>query len=80
MNPAQMRSLMKQKSPGRHLFWSGLLFLVFGLLFLAKMMNYEVSVMQYIPEQLLPWIAAVGSTVGGAFMIIKAVTRRKLYV
>ncbi len=58
----------------------GLVFLVFGLFLIAKLANYPLVVLNYIPERVLYWIAGVGSAVGGLYMMYKTITRNKIVV
>lgn len=79
MHPSQIQNLLRPKSTG-HGFLLGFLFLVFGLLFIAKLVNYELTVLNYIPERVLHWIAGIGSAVGGLYMMYKTITRNKIVV
>lgn len=79
MNPHQLQNMLKPKPTG-HKLLMGLVFLVFGVLLIAKLINYQLEVLNYIPERTLYWIAGIGSAVGGLYMIYKTVTREKILV
>ncbi len=65
---------MQQKQPGSgngiHLL-SAILFLVFGVVLILKLLKMNYIFLQYVPDQILYWIVAVGCTFGGLYMIYK---------
>lgn len=73
----QIEAMMKKKSSA-HKFWGGLIFFIFGLLLIAHLVQYDLAILKYIPEKVLVWMAAVGSTICGFYMLFWSITKRKL--
>ncbi|MBR9690485.1 hypothetical protein GOV08_02260 [Candidatus Woesearchaeota archaeon] len=60
----------EEKGGGLHTI-SAFIFLIFGVILILKLLNFNYAFFQYIPETILYWIAAIGSTIGGLYMIYK---------
>ncbi|HIH46895.1 TPA: hypothetical protein HA297_01215 [Candidatus Woesearchaeota archaeon] len=72
-----MKIAPKQKD---HRMLLGLLFFAFGAIVFVKARGLDVPYVTQIPDNILLWATAVGSAVGGLYMIYKSLTKRKLYV
>lgn len=58
---------------------TALIFLIFGVILILKLLNFNYAIIGYIPENILYWTAAIGSTFGGLYMIYKKyIYRHKL--
>ncbi len=60
----------KKEGGGIHLS-SALIFLGFGVILIMKLLNLNYTFLKYIPDIVLYWTVAIGSIVGGLYMIYK---------
>jgi hypothetical protein len=56
----------------------GILFMVFGALFLLKKIGRDY--VPFIPEDVFIYVCAVGSMLGGFYMIIKRLFGHRIYL
>jgi hypothetical protein len=59
-------------------FLLGLLFLAFGILLILKLIGKDY--VPFIPKEVFVWICAVGSVVGGFYLIVTQLIRPRIYV
>lgn len=70
----------KKESSHIHLS-SALIFLSFGIILILKLLKIDIAFLKYIPDVVLYWIVAIGSTFGGLYMIYrKYIYRQRLIV
>jgi hypothetical protein len=59
-------------------FLLGLFFLAFGVLFILKLIGKDY--VPFIPKEVFVWICAVGSIIGGFYLIVTQIWRPRIYV
>lgn len=80
MDAAQYQQSRQQPASGSGIHLSSaLLFLLFGILLILKLLKIETMFLKYVPDTVLYWIVAIGSTFGGLYMIYrKYIYRQKV--
>ncbi len=79
-----MVSALKPKSNiGGHFhlpqqFLMGLFSLAFGVLFILKLIGKDY--VPFIPKEVFTWVCAVGSVVGGFYLLMTQLVRPRIYV
>jgi hypothetical protein len=56
----------------------GVLFLGFGLLLILK--KFGQDYLPFIPEEVIIWICAIGSLIGGFYLILTKIFRPRIYI
>ena len=75
------RSSSQEDEGGSHIHGiTAIIFLVFGVMLILKLLNLDYIFLQYVPDATLYWIAAVGSTFGGLYMIYKKYIYRHKFI
>ena len=71
-----------QKSEGNSIHLSSaIIFLSFGIILILKLLNQNIFFLKYLPDVVLYWTVAIGSTFGGLYMIYrKYIYRQRLIV
>lgn len=63
----------------------GVIFLVFGGIFLGKLLNWQFNILKFGSEMIyqlsfIEWVVALGCFLGGAYMLYMSVSMRRIYI
>ena len=78
----QFQKGQQHKKPGSsHVFLFAMTSIIFGLLLMMKLLDINYAFLKYIPDVAIYWMVALGSVIGGLYMIYrKYIYRQRLVV
>jgi len=75
----------KDKNKVSYTPYLGFIFLVFGGIFLGKLLNWQFKIWNVGSETIyqlsfVEWVVAIGCFFGGAYMLYMSLTMRRIYI